>query len=92
MKLIEKWSSFSGKKRRALSVIGCILLLIFVLELFVWLKIARLSFDKPEPAEDIINVETTKEPTPHSRNALWLGSFSLSHSFIMSFSFSGSFL
>ena len=68
MKLKEKWSSFSGKKRKILSVIGCILLLICVLELFVWLKIARLSFDKPEPAEDIINVETMKEPTPHSRN------------------------
>ena len=60
MKLKEKWSSFSGKKRKILSVIGCILLLICVLELFVWLKIARLSFDKPEPAEDIINVETMK--------------------------------
>ena len=68
MKLKEKWNSFSGKKRRVLSVIGCILLLICVLELFVWLKIARLSFDKPEPAENIINVETAKEPTPHSRN------------------------
>ena len=68
MKLKEKWSSLSGKKRRILSVIGCILLLICFLELFVWLKIARLSFDKPEPAEDINNVETTKELTPHSRN------------------------
>ena len=68
MKLNEKWNSFSGKKRRVLSVIGCILLLICILELFVWLKIARLSFDKPEPAENIINVETAKEPTPHSRN------------------------
>ena len=68
MKLKEKWNSFSGKKRRVLSVIGCILLLICILELFVWLKIARLSFDKPEPAENIINVETAKEPTPHSRN------------------------
>ena len=68
MKLKEKWSSFSGKKRKILSVIGCILLLICVLELFVWLKIAQLSFDKPEPAEDTNNVETTKEPVPHSRN------------------------
>ena len=68
MKLKEKWSSFSGKKRKILSVIGCILLLVCFLELFVWLKIARLSFDKPEPAEDINIVETTKELTPHSRN------------------------
>ena len=68
MKLKEKWSSFSGKKRKILTIVGCFLLLICLLELFVWLKIARLSFDKPEPAEDIINVETTKEPAPHSRN------------------------
>ena len=59
MKLKEKWSSFSGKKRKILSVIGCILLLVCFLELFVWLKIARLSFDKQEPAEEINNIETT---------------------------------
>ena len=68
MKLKEKWNSFSGKKRKILTIVGCFLLLICLLELFVWLKIARLSFDKTEHAEDIINVETTKEPTPHSRN------------------------
>lgn len=68
MQLKQKWNALSEKKRKILSIIGCVLLLFFLIELFVWLKIARLSFDKPEAAEENISAQTTEEPTPHDRN------------------------
>ena len=68
MRLKQKWNSLSDKKRRTLSIIGCVFLLFCLIELFIWLKIVRLTFDKPEPAAENVSAQTTEEPTPHSRN------------------------
>ncbi len=76
MRLKQKWNSLSEKKRKTLSIIGSVFLLFCLIELFIWLKIARLSFDKTEPVEENISTQTVEEPTTNGRhivNILVLG-------------------
>lgn len=69
MKVKEKWNRMSQKKKTVSKVLVGILILLLLLALFIVCKIARLTFDKPEEAEETAAAPASAaEPATHSGN------------------------